>query len=209
VVHPGPLDPLEGGLSDLLPEHVEDQRAAEVDLRAEEVVDVAAERARYRAEVAPEGVTLRICVSYELLEGLEPGVVGQEAVLLGVGVLVPGRVANSWDSRAASLAKPLAQHPDRLLRDVAHPLDLLAQLLKLVETRYRGFAAPGPQKFFDRAIVLGVEFTDGLRADQRLPLARLHQMWQRDLLDLVRHYHRWFSAEVRYPRSRVAVRVRS
>jgi hypothetical protein len=30
-----------------------------------------------------------------------------------------------------------------------------------------------------------------------------------DLLDLVRHYHRWFRAEVRYPTSRVAVRVRS
>jgi hypothetical protein len=30
-----------------------------------------------------------------------------------------------------------------------------------------------------------------------------------DLADLVRHYHRWFRAEVRYPTDRVAVRVRA
>jgi len=34
-------------------------------------------------------------------------------------------------------------------------------------------------------------------------------MSPRDLLGLVRHYHQWFHAEVRYPSARVAVRVRS
>ena len=127
---PGPLDPLEGRGSHPLTQREEHQRAARVDVVAEELLEIGAQRAGHRAEPGSQVIRAGVHRPHGLVE-VAP------ALRLAVEVLVPGGV-----TLAQPYVAPVAG------RD-AVPEPLVGQLVEkggLALVRGRGEEGKGEQR---------------------------------------------------------------